>query len=113
MVTDVTDLNAVRKAIEKAKAETSRPSLIKVIITYCIFHGVFKYLTFFPLCTQIRTVIGHGSGKQGTEKVHGAPLGAADLKLVKETFSFDPNEVLMIFMDDLICLHVLQHGCYC
>jgi hypothetical protein len=38
-------------------------------------------------------VIGHGSGKAGSHGVHGAPLGAADLKQVKTKFGFNPEEV--------------------
>jgi len=45
---------------------------------------------------QIRTIIGYGSGKQGTEKVHGSPLGAEDLAKVKEHYGFDPTQVLSI-----------------
>lgn len=66
-VDDVNDLTALAQAIENAKAETSRPSIIK-----------------------IRTVIGFGSGKAGSHSVHGAPLGAKDLAQSKEKFGFDP-----------------------
>jgi transketolase len=45
------------------------------------------------ISAQIRTVIGHGSGKAGSHGVHGAPLGAADLKAVKAKFGFNPEEV--------------------
>lgn len=38
-------------------------------------------------------MIGHGSSKQGSHGVHGAPLGAADLKSVKAKFGFDPEQV--------------------
>ena len=40
----------------------------------------------------MRTVIGHGSSKQGTGKVHGAPLGKEDLAKVKTLFGFNPDE---------------------
>lgn len=46
-----------------------------------------------PLLLQVRTVIGFGSGKAGSHGVHGAPLGAADLKSVKTKFGFNPEEV--------------------
>ncbi len=52
MVEDGNDLVAIEKAILAAKAETTRPSLIRV-----------------------RTVIGYGSPKAGTSKVHGEALG--------------------------------------
>ena len=55
-VSDVNDLASLRAAITAAKGETDKPSLIK-----------------------IRTIIGHGSGKQGSHSVHGAPLGKGDL----------------------------------
>lgn len=69
-VTDVNDANALRDAINNAKQETNRPSLIKV-----------------------RTVIGHGSQKAGSEKVHGAPLGKDDIAHVKSQFGFNPDDV--------------------
>lgn len=54
-------------AIAKAKAETSKPTLI---------------------CCK--TVIGKGSpNKQGTENCHGAPLGADEITLVREGLSWD------------------------
>jgi len=52
-VADGNDLKAIEAAIEAAKAETARPSIIAV-----------------------RTVIGYGSPKAGTNKVHGEALGA-------------------------------------
>jgi transketolase len=67
-VTDANNLSDVRAAIAAAKADLNRPTLIK-----------------------IQTIIGHGSAKQGTHGVHGAPLGADDLKFVKTKFGFDPN----------------------
>ena len=69
-VSDVNDLDALRHAIVEAQNDTSRPSLIKV-----------------------KTVIGFGSQKQGTEKVQGAALGAEDIAQCKEAFGFDPKEV--------------------
>lgn len=41
---------------------------------------------------QVKTVIGFGSKKEGTEGVHGAPLGAEDVKHVKAKFGFNPGE---------------------
>jgi transketolase len=37
-----------------------------------------------------RTTIGYGAKKQGTEAVHGSPIGADDLKVIKTKFGFDP-----------------------
>ena len=68
-VADGNDLNAIEAAIEAAKAETSRPSLIAV-----------------------RTVIGYGSPKAGTNKVHGEALGAADTAATKKFYGFPENQ---------------------
>jgi len=69
-VSDVNDLRALELAIMNAKAETQKPSLIRV-----------------------RSVIAYGSpNKANTAGAHGSPLGAEELKLVKEFFGFDPNE---------------------
>src|ERR1700761_6188851 len=64
-VQDGNDLNAIEAAIEKAKAETSRPSFIAV-----------------------RTVIGYGSPRAGTNKVHGEAMGPADTAATKKVFGF-------------------------
>jgi transketolase len=62
---DITELNA---AIEAAKGETSKPSLI-----------------------ILRTIIGWPSPKkQNTGKIHGSALGAEELAAVKEVLGFDP-----------------------
>jgi transketolase len=60
-VADGNDLAAIEAAIEAAKAETARPSIIAV-----------------------RTVIGYGSPRAGTNKVHGEALGAADVAATKK-----------------------------
>jgi transketolase len=63
------DIEGLTKAIEAARAVTDKPSLIKV-----------------------HTTIGFGSAKQGTEGVHGNPLGDKDLADVKKKFGFDPEK---------------------
>lgn len=68
-VTDCNDIGALRAAIAAGKAEESKPTLIK-----------------------IKTVIGHGSAKEGTSGVHGAPLGAVDLKNVKQKFGMNGDD---------------------
>jgi transketolase len=68
-VADGNDLVALEAAIEAAKAETARPSLIAV-----------------------RTVIGYGSPKAGTNKVHGEALGAADTAATKKFFGFPEDK---------------------
>lgn len=66
VVADGTDLGAIDSAIAAARAETERPSLIK-----------------------IRTVIGAGSpNKQGTAACHGSPLGADEARLTKEAMGW-------------------------
>jgi transketolase len=64
-VADGNDLAAIEAAIEKAKAETGKPSIIAV-----------------------RTVIGYGSPKAGTNKVHGEALGAEAVAATKKFFGF-------------------------
>ncbi len=68
VLTDVDghDPAAVKAALETARAETARPSLI---------------------CC--RTVIGKGApNKQGTEHVHGSPLGAAEVTAAREALGW-------------------------
>lgn len=77
-VGDGNDLAAIRSAIVAARAETTKPSLIK-----------------------IRTVIGQGSAKEGTCHAHGAPLGAADMRKVKTHYGFDPDQVCAVFSPTL------------
>lgn len=65
-VADGNDLAAIDAAIGQAKAETSKPTLIKV-----------------------RTVIGFGSpSKAGTAECHGAPLGVEEARLTKEALGW-------------------------
>jgi transketolase len=86
-VEDGNDLNAIAKAIEEAKKETSRPTLI-----------------------EVKTIIGYGSpNKSGKNVVHGAPLGEDEMKLTKEfykwTFDEDfyvPSEVYERFKERII-----------
>ncbi|CAM9963045.1 unnamed protein product, partial [Ectocarpus sp. 12 AP-2014] len=73
VVADGTNTAAIMEAVENAKQETGRPSIIKT-----------------------KTIIGHGSKKQGLETTHGAPLGADDVAHVKTTFGFDPSESFVI-----------------
>jgi len=64
------DPQALQAAIAQAKAETTKPSLI---------------------CC--RTVIGKGSpNKQGKEDCHGAPLGADEIDLVRETLGWEHGQ---------------------
>ena len=69
VVEDGNDLEGIAKAIKAAKAETERPSLIAV-----------------------RTIIGFGSPKAGTNKVHGEPLGADGVKETKKILGFPEDK---------------------
>jgi len=73
MVEDGNDLVALEKAILKAKAETTKPSLIRV-----------------------RTVIGYGSPKAGTNKVHGEALGVDAVKATKKNLGFPEDKSFYI-----------------
>jgi transketolase len=64
-VTDGNDLVALEAAIEAAQAETAKPSIIAV-----------------------RTIIGYGSPRAGTNKAHGEPLGAEGVAATKKFFGF-------------------------
>jgi len=66
----VEDVQALYDAIEAAKAETSKPSLI-----------------------VLKTIIGWPSPKkQNTGKIHGSALGTDELRGVKEVLGFDPDK---------------------
>ena len=69
MVDDGNDLVAIEKAILAAKAETTKPSMIRV-----------------------RTVIGYGSPKAGTSKAHGEALGPAATKETKRNLGFPEDK---------------------
>jgi len=67
------DLEGIRNAIREAQRVTDKPSIIKV-----------------------RTTIGFGSAKQGTEKVHGSPLGDDDVAAMKKKFGLDPAKKFFV-----------------
>ena len=82
-VDDVNDIHALQLAIANAKAETQKPSLIRV-----------------------RSLIAYGSpNKSGTAGSHGSPLGADEIKLVKEFFGFDPEKSFDVSDDVLKYYH--------
>jgi transketolase len=73
-VLDGNDLEAIDRAIEAAKAETERPSLIIV-----------------------RTIIGYGSpNKSDTAKAHGEPLGDEEIRLTKENLGWPSTEPFFV-----------------
>jgi transketolase len=72
-VADGNDLVALEDAIKAAKAETTRPSLI-----------------------DVRTVIGFGSPKAGTNKVHGEALGADNVKATKKNLGWPEDKTFYV-----------------
>ncbi|MGB6722311.1 MAG: transketolase [Terracidiphilus sp.] len=78
IVEDGNDLGAIEAAIEAAKAETAKPSFIAV-----------------------RTVIGYGSPRAGTNKAHGEAMGAADTAATKKFFGF-PEDQSFYLPDDAL-----------
>ena len=79
-VADGNDVDAIDAAISIAKKSNNKPTMI-----------------------MIHTIIGFGSAKQGTNKVHGNPLGAEDGKAAKLSYGFDhedffvPQEIYDLF----------------
>ncbi len=71
-VKDGNDINAVNKAIKKAKLEKEKPSLI--------------------VC---HTQIGYGAPNAGSEATHGAPLGATNIEALRKNldYNYAPFEV--------------------
>ena len=95
-VEDGNDIEAIDKAIVEAKKSKDKPTMI-----------------------LIHTVIGYGSAKQGTSKVHGSPLGADDGKHAKvEVYGFDhedffvPEEVRKQFADTFMARGKKAHEDY-
>jgi len=80
LVKDGNDLEAIAKAIEEAKAETDKPSII-----------------------EVKTIIGYGAEGQGTSAVHGAPIGQEGIDHAKSVYGYDapaftvPDEVARRF----------------
>ena len=84
LVEDGTDLEAIQAAIEEAKT-SGKPSLI-----------------------EVKTIIGYGSpNKQGTNGVHGAPLGADETAATRQALGWDykpfeiPAEVYADFKENV------------
>lgn len=86
-VEDGTDLEAIAKAIEEAKADQSRPTMI-----------------------EVKTVIGYGSPKKaGTSGAHGSPLGKEELQATKQSYKWEfeedfhvPDEVYSLFKENVL-----------
>ena len=95
-VADGNDIEAIDAAIKEAKKSKDKPTMILV-----------------------HTVIGYGSAKQGTSKVHGSPLGAEDGKHAKvDVYGFDhedffiPEEVKEQFQNTFIARGQKAHEEY-
>ena len=85
-VEDGQDVDAIDAAIKEAKNSKDKPTMILV-----------------------HTVIGYGSAKQGTSKVHGSPLGEEDGKHAKvDVYGFDhedfyiPEEIRDLFHETFV-----------
>lgn len=94
-VMDGNDVEAIDEAISKAKTSKSKPTLIVV-----------------------HTVIGYGSEKQGTCKVHGNPLGEEDGVKAKAFYGFNypaftiPQEVYDEFKNSFAKRGIEAHKAY-
>lgn len=83
-VEDGRDLEEIYKAIASAKSNTDGPTII-----------------------EIKTVIGYGSANQGTNKVHGAPIGEEDFIKAKEIYEWAeddftvPEDIYQTFADGI------------
>jgi len=84
-VSDGNDLDAIEQAILQAQQETERPSLIAV-----------------------KTIIGFGSPQQGTNKVHGSPLGEENLKKTKEALGWPAEKTF--YIPDEVKEYLLEPG---
>lgn len=76
VVEDGNDVDAIKRAIAMAKLEINRPTMI-----------------------EVKTIIGFGSAKQGTSKVHGSPLGKEDGDFAKKAYGHSTKE---FFVDKTI-----------
>ncbi|WP_231934242.1 transketolase [Geobacter sp. DSM 9736] len=73
-VEDGNDLAAINNAIEEARRETTRPSLIIV-----------------------RTILGYGSpNRQNTPAAHGSPLGREEVRLTKERLGWPDSPTFLV-----------------
>ncbi|MGW9166484.1 transketolase [Agromyces sp. NPDC055658] len=73
----VEDVHELHRAIDAAKAEQAKPSII-----------------------ILKTIIGWPSpGKQNSGKIHGSALGGAELAATKEVLGFDPEESFVVAED--------------
>ncbi|MDU6791656.1 MAG: 1-deoxy-D-xylulose-5-phosphate synthase N-terminal domain-containing protein, partial [Anaerococcus sp.] len=84
-VSDGNNLEEIYKAIIKAKENKNGPTFI-----------------------EVKTVIGFGSKNQGTNKVHGAPIGKEDFAAVKKAYNWEyedfeiSDDVYDVFNENII-----------
>ncbi len=85
LVEDGSNLSEIFQAISKAKENTNGPTII-----------------------EIKTIIGFGSANQGTNKVHGAPIGQEDFIKAKDVYGWSeddfqiPEDVYQSFADGIL-----------
>lgn len=85
LVEDGSNLSDIYQAISKAKENSNGPTII-----------------------EIKTIIGFGSANQGTNKVHGAPIGKEDFIKAKEVYGWSeedfkiPEDVYQTFADGIL-----------
>lgn len=85
LVEEWNDLDVLDRAIEKAKAEPDKPTLI-----------------------EVKTVIGFGAPNEGSHTVHGAPLGVEGAKTAKKAYGWEgedffvPSEVSKRFEETIV-----------
>ena len=88
VVKDGNDIDSIDKALNSAKLSVSKPTLIIV-----------------------HTIIGFGSKLQGTNKVHGSPLGEEDGQAAKKSYGYDyPNFTVPEEVYDLFKKSVIEKG---
>lgn len=89
-VADGNDLDAIAEALEEAQCGKDKPTFI-----------------------EVKTIIGYGAPNQGTNKVHGAPLGEEGVAVMKDNYGWDyapfevPDEVAHRF--DKLLVQTGQH----
>ena len=85
LVEDGSNLSDIYQAISKAKENSNGPTII-----------------------EIKTIIGFGSANQGTNKVHGAPIGKEDFIKAKEVYGWSeedfsiPEDVYQTFAEGIL-----------
>jgi len=85
LVNDGDNVEAVNKAIKKAKSSQEKPTLI-----------------------EIKTIIGQGSPKAGTSDIHGSPLNANDTQILRQNLNWEyepfivPQEAYALYKSKVI-----------